>query len=549
MSLDEIIKLIGEFKLTQAEQEIEKQNLSNTFEGKIAKSLILFSRDQFFDHFKLIKELSEKVTDSQNSRDLFIITIIRSLTTREAQIASEQLPVMLVEASDEIRDELSDWMVWYYVEQSLTKLFIGDLDQAEILVDKAAGKISQVYNPFLQCFHYLAHAVLDYYKRGFTEGIEGFYTYLDFCIKIGNPKLQLTGMVYLAETLNLIGDSNKALAIVEQGYTVSEKHNFRFIKIDLTIQKASILRNLGKLEEALKYCNFAQINHLKLLGISKDQLLATSHPDIWTIEYILHIRGHIHFEIGNFTEAIDDFRKCIVLIQNFILPNMSTFIGEIKLSSRYYIIIQTFLANDQGIDAQQILDDLKNLDQSKPSIKYRTQVAEGLILKSSKKMRDKVLAQQIFRDTVTANPDEFNVINLALYSLCELMIEEVSLYGDDEVFSEVTELVETIYNKAEVKNHPKFKIESMLLKSKFMLLHGDIAPAQNLIFKALELAEEYGMNKQIDRIKQEQRIINDEMNLLELKEMSTNQLTIQEKLKKIEMQSYLKKALNIIKIG
>ena len=176
-------------------------------------------------------------------------------------------------------------------------------------------------------------------------------------------------------------------------------------------------------------------------------------------------------------------------------------------------------------------------------------MAEGLILKSSKKMRDKVLAQQIFKDMLSTKPTEFHTINFALYSLCDLMIEEVSVYGDEEVLIEVNELVDTIYDKAEAKNHPQFKIESKLLKSKFLLLRGDVDAAENLIYDSLKIAEEYGMDKQLERITQEEKILSNEKNLKELKEISGDHLTIQEKLKKIEIQSYLKNALKIIELG
>ena len=89
-------------------------------------------------------------------------------------------------------------------------------------------------------------------------------------------------------------------------------------------------------------------------------------------------------------------------------------------------------------------------------------------------------------------------------NLCEILIYELELTGDEQILKEIDALINRLLEIAESEYLYALLAETYFFKSKVSLLHLDIENSRQLLIKAQKIAKEHDLNRLAKKISNEQ---------------------------------------------
>jgi tetratricopeptide (TPR) repeat protein len=120
-------------------------------------------------------------------------------------------------------------------------------------------------------------------------------------------------------------------------------------------------------------------------------------------------------------------------------------------------------------------------------------VSKVYMMKNSARMRDRVEAQAIFKELID-HTDERYFLMFCLSHLCYLLLEELSLNNDLEIFGEIVPLITSGLEMAESTTNYYWLAEMKFLQAKLALIQIDIEEAKKLMVQAQRIADFHGLN-------------------------------------------------------
>jgi len=127
-------------------------------------------------------------------------------------------------------------------------------------------------------------------------------------------------------------------------------------------------------------------------------------------------------------------------------------------------------------------------------------MTKALILKSSKRFRDRALAEEIFKAIFEDENNIFNNRLLALVDLCELLLNELRITNDINIVDEIKPLIIKLLNFAEIINSFYYLIEANILQAKLALINFEINKTRRFLIKAQRMAERHGYTELVIEI-------------------------------------------------
>ncbi|MFX0151960.1 MAG: tetratricopeptide repeat protein, partial [Candidatus Hodarchaeota archaeon] len=325
-------------------------------------------------------------------------------------------------------------------------------------------------------------------KGELTKALEYFKRGLTLNIEIGNP-------YYIALSLNNIGDAYRAK---------------------------------GELEKALEYLQ-------QSLALKEDignlQDIATTLDNI----------GIIYRVKGELDKALDCFKRSLALEE--VIGN------DIWSSYTLFYLILIALDQQDQTRAQAYLNQIQELHARTPNkkIHLRSQLAEALVLKRSKRMRDKVQAQVLLNQIVNEEDIWFEWTELAMINYCDLLLYEVKSFGDPEVWTEAKTLIQQFSTKAQDQQMSPMIVEILLLQAKFATIEGELQQALNYYDQAKLTATEKNFDLLVQKIADERRTF--EVEFDKWQELNERNASLQERLKMAQIEDYIQDVLKIVSQG
>jgi predicted amidohydrolase len=117
-------------------------------------------------------------------------------------------------------------------------------------------------------------------------------------------------------------------------------------------------------------------------------------------------------------------------------------------------------------------------------------VARSLSLKSSTRVRDRLKAGEILEQVVKEEIGNHSLTVTAMIHLCDLLLSELKMTGEDELLVKIGALTEQLLRIAEEQTSDLLLAETYLLQSKLALVELDMGKAEKLMAKAQLIAEE-----------------------------------------------------------
>ncbi|UCH04719.1 MAG: tetratricopeptide repeat protein [Candidatus Thorarchaeota archaeon] len=294
--------------------------------------------------------------------------------------------------------------------------------------------------------------------------------------EIGNKQGVAMSLLNVGSITQRIGNLGQALEYYQRSLETFEELGISYM-IALALNNiGSAYQMKGDLDQALEY-------HKRSLAIREElaikQELALS---------LLNI-GYVHWRKYDFNQAMKHYQRSLEIYEEAGNDPFAALV--------LYQIVLVALDSDDIAGANQHLQRFEQINSRVDNrvVDQRYRVARALSLKKSKRTRERVKAEEILQRVVSEEITDHSLTVTAMIHLCDLLMLELKLTGEDEVLEKTKNLTQRLLNIAKEQSSHTLLVESYILQSKLALVELDIDQARILLAQAHVIAEEKGLEK------------------------------------------------------
>ncbi len=185
-----------------------------------------------------------------------------------------------------------------------------------------------------------------------------------------------------------------------------------------------------------------------------------------------------------------DYDKAIKYAKEAVKVNNKRF-----LSIPLWSIIEINVSKGDIKEAKVYLDQLREQSE-KFDIKPRFyHYSKALILKSSLRARDRIKAEDIFKELAMDNTVLSELRINAIINLCDLYLTELRITNDVDIIKEIHPYIQELLSITEKQHLYTYLAETYLLQAKLSLLILDLKKAKRFLTQAQNIAESYGIKR------------------------------------------------------
>jgi tetratricopeptide (TPR) repeat protein len=480
--LDDIKNLIVKGEFDDALIQIERCN-ENELDLKILKSIILREKELFNASSTLAEEV---LADSKNKGSE--IHKLAALT----QIAYTHV---MSEQDDKLKFYLSEFeKIW------------------ESLTDEERSNAKE-----WQGYFYLTKAAYHFFQIEYIIAI----SYEEKCIELVQQlpcKLGLFSAFFnLSVILQTVGNYTRSLEVAEEMLAFSKE-----------------IRNQGNVATSYMMigCNYEHMGqyvlsrqyYIKSLEIAEklNRRLLTA--------LVKHHMGVNYYHEGDYDQALKNLTSAMIVYEDLERKgNVAHILYDLILTS-------VKLKSDKLIDTY--LNKIKLLDKNKQNkrISLINQLSQATVLKNYPRSKDKIAAQKIFEDLLSGHEFVKIAVDAAL-NLVELLLDELKLYGSNEVLEQIIDLTNNLYETAQNHHLYPIIIDTLILQSKLAFLNQEVDRAHKLLQQAHLIVEEQGLVILAKKVAIEETKLENE--LVIAKEILRSSPLLAERLNKSEIITYI----------
>ena len=192
-----------------------------------------------------------------------------------------------------------------------------------------------------------------------------------------------------------------------------------------------------------------------------------------------------YYHLKEYDKAINYAKRALELIQT---PQSAV---------AFSTLIEINVTKGDIKEAKHYLDLLRDYSE-KFSSKWSNafyQSSRGLILKSSLRARDRIKAEDLFKELASDNTISSELRIEAIIHLCDLYLTELQLTNDPDVITEIYPYIQELIRISEKDHLYLYLAETHILQAKLSLLTLDIKKAKQFLIQAQNIAESYGMRR------------------------------------------------------
>jgi tetratricopeptide (TPR) repeat protein len=378
---------------------------------------------------------------------------------------------------------------------------------------------------------YRAFALAHYANNDLDLALEYFQKSLAIRKKIGNKYDIAESHLTIGELLHCKGELDQVMEHLNKSLVILEplRDSKRVYPYNML---GNTFRDKGELERALK-C------YKKSLTLTEALIDAGFiHLKFFTTIIFNNI-GRTYFQQGKLDQARDFFER------SYTLQKSSGNDHEISRTLFELLRVELSLQNESRVN--QLLLDLEEINTRTKSsfINLLYRLSQALILKHGKRVKEKAKAQQIFEDIVSEKIFDYIYTVFAINHLCDLLLDELKTYGEQDVFDEVKELIQKLSEIGQEQSSFSVLVNALVLQSKLSLLEGNLSLATQLLEQALRTAEEKGLILLQENVKKEQTIL--ESQIEEWQSLVERNASMYERINQARLQEYLNEAQKMVR--
>lgn len=271
------------------------------------------------------------------------------------------------------------------------------------------------------------------------------------------------------------GDLNQALKFGKESLVIKESGDYTLNNTKMLL--GCIYREKGELDKALEYYKQAFE-----FGIDDNS------------SYYV---GSNQTNIGNIYRLKGDLKQA----EKYLKQSLG--IDDSWVPLLYLLLI--CLDRSSYDEAQLYLASLKELaEQKKKKMNDQAyQIGKAFILKASNRMSDHVDAVRLLRKVNEEKIGYLQFQVLSIIAICELLLEELSIYNNSEIFEEINPLINQLLKIAEESNSFSTLSETYLLQGRVALIRLNLDDARRYLTIAQQIADEHDLTMLARKISHE----------------------------------------------
>ena len=350
------------------------------------------------------------------------------------------------------------------------------------------------------------------------------------------------------------GDLTQALKFFDESSKIYKKNNDKQKLAEVFIEIAGIMFYKGKLDKAMDYYkdslklneeignkrgivtvyngfgilfSFTENLHKSLMYLKKCLAIAEKNNYKYLIATSLVNIGETLYVQGDLKGTGEYFEKSLKIFQE--LQNICG-VGYVLLD-----LIMLYIEMDYNEKIKENFSHLEEIynqynDKFKEIDEY-FRVAKALVLKNSTRMRDKVKAEEIFKEFVNEDSVDFQLTIIALLNWCELLLHELSINNDPEVLKEIQPIIKKLLHLEEQQYDYISIAKTYLLQAKLALIQFKLKEAQQFLTQAQQIAQQKGLQLLAMKISAEHDELLNQLDLWESLHKRSNQISMVERFK------------------
>ena len=160
-----------------------------------------------------------------------------------------------------------------------------------------------------------------------------------------------------------------------------------------------------------------------------------------------------------------------------------------------------------------------------------------MIQKNKNRLSNIVEAQEIFKRVIREDIPHAGLKQIAINNLADLMVKELAINQDPELFAELNNLVDKLYTHGKEQRTFHIIIESLILKSKITLIEGNLKQAERLLVQASIMSEEKNLTYLVKKTEREYKEFRAQVT--RWADLIENNTPLIDKIKLAEIQNYI----------
>ncbi|MHA2404804.1 MAG: tetratricopeptide repeat protein, partial [Candidatus Kariarchaeaceae archaeon] len=335
-----------------------------------------------------------------------------------------------------------------------------------------------------------------------------------------------THMGQLEEALTILTDADEFLTQYADNISDFDR-NLINTAGNINNVRAITYWKMGELDNALHW-------HLKALEyrkqLPKKLEMAITYSNIATV----------YRDMGEGGKAIEYYEKAYSIKRE---------LGNKRAISRVlFSIIQTALVFDYPHKVEEFTPHLNQIrHDDNPFIQLNYKITQALILKSNKRLRQKMESEKIFSEIVKGKTINPHLKLLSMKHLWEIYLDEYKLFGEDEVLQQINSLTDNMKTIASSIGVTSHYIEALILQSKLAELEGSYNDANKLLDEAEKITQQRKLRKIESDVKREKRNLSQSYS--KWKGIIDSSTTIAQKMEMIQIKEYIIHAQQVASVG
>lgn len=248
--------------------------------------------------------------------------------------------------------------------------------------------------------------------------------------------------------------------------------------------------------------------------------------------------GAIHRDKGEFQLALNQFRRSLSLREEVE--------NEHLIAATLFEVVRVALDMDDDERAVESVERLRRIHEHHKANRrtgLHYQLAKALQLKSRNRRRDRHVSQEIL-DAIVHDEDDVvdhRLKSIAVIHLCGLLLEELQIYGEEEIVSEINDLAVQLLETARAQFSHSLIGEVYLLQSRLALLELDLKRSQRMLTQSQIICEEKGLRRLAIRISWEYDKLLDQMETWE--SFVENTVPMSERVKLAQLDNFVNRMI------
>ncbi len=557
------LKLVVEF--------LQRDGISqnNQLVAKLLESRIRVKLGELEEASKLIEKIWPKVSKQKNHLLIMDYLIVKANISwvlgklDEGMEALEKGKEFLEKKDSEYKGKMKERFKRrksaLLIHGGIINWYKGNLDKA-LEYHQESLKLSEELGNKLGIISSYNNLGLVYWSKSkYKKAIEYYKLSLTISEELGK-KLQAARVLNnLGNVYSQQGDLDQALEYYQQSHAIKEEQGTKKDIIISLINLGVVYQFKGELDQSLKNYQEALIIS-KEVGYKQHIALAVNNlGNIFSLKGDLdkafenyqrsfklykelemkqqiamtHLNiGGYHKKKGNRKVALEHYHQSLALYEE--LGN--NFSSALVL---YELILEALDSIDSNM-TKQYLQKLQQLNERADSrfIDQHYRVANALSLKASDSARDRLKASVIFEQIIEEEITDHSLTVTAMVHLCDLLLSELKMTGDEKLFIEIKNLTHRLLEIAKEQSSHSLLIETYRLEALLALAELDLKKAKELLKNALNLADEKGLEKTAVNIRDEKQKLDEQIKLWE--ELSNRKAPLEETLQHVEIEKSIK---------